>query len=189
METPSTTELQALHSNLQPWLSGREELIWVGQPWQGLRLYKDDWLLIPGLVIPALIIGTIGIILWSAPFLLAQLIAIATWAIAFYMVFGRFLLDAYIRSRTIYGITNRRIIIYKKGTKEAMSVALGSLKPLRVLARNDQYGTIFLPPNDPAMVGLIYNHFPPFIPDYTENLVMIPNAQRVYELIQDIRLT
>lgn len=189
METMTKHPDSTIREILRPLLSPREELIWVGQPWQGLRLYKDDWLFIPGSVILTIILGYFAFIWLSTPFLYTQIVGIAVVAIAFYIAFGRFLLDAYIRSRTIYGMTNRRIIIYKKGGKESISVALRSLKPLRVLARKDRYGTIFLPPNDPQLVGLIYNHFPPYIPDYSENLVMIPDAQEVYERIQDLQFS
>lgn len=99
-------------SEIQRELGSGEKLLWSGQPRQGLRLGLSDVIAIPfSLVWCGFAIfwetmafkghTPIFFKLWGVPFV----------AVGLYMVFGRFLIDARMRSRTYYGVTNERLII------------------------------------------------------------------------------
>ena len=91
-----------------------ERLVWSGQPKQGIMLTSRDALLVPF----SLLWGGFALFwnvsvwkmdadwffrLWGLPFLVAGL----------YLIFGRFLHDAWVRSRTDYAVTNKRAIIMR----------------------------------------------------------------------------
>src|SRR5688572_9125120 len=99
-------------------LSAGERLVWSGQPRDGIRLRPVDAFLIPfsllwcgfalfwevmALTATSKQAGPIGYVfpLFGIPFVLVGL----------YLVIGRFMVDARMRARTFYGVTNERIII------------------------------------------------------------------------------
>ena len=107
-------------SIIRPYLGPKERLVWTGRPTQGLRLTAHDGLPIPfslawcGFVIfwnvqvwtrvPGDLQAGWLFKLWGVPFLLVGL----------YMVAGRFLADAWARSRTVYGLTGQRAILVRR---------------------------------------------------------------------------
>jgi hypothetical protein len=96
-----------------------EKLIWTGKPGTGLMLTKMDFLLIPfsllwgGFAIfweYQVLTKTQGkapffLVLWGIPFILAGI----------YFIVGRFFVDAYVRSKTFYAITDSRLLILREG--------------------------------------------------------------------------
>ncbi|WP_308911451.1 hypothetical protein [Pseudokordiimonas caeni] len=125
-------------------LSSKEKLIWSGQPDQGLKLRGQDAFLIPFSLI--WLIVPVGILLSGEenvqnntpfPFSIIPLIFLAVGA---YLLFGRFLQDAWRRKRTVYGLTDKRaIIISRSGTK---SVPIGPSLELNFKQHSDDFGTI-----------------------------------------------
>ena len=89
-----------------------ETIVWSGRPAPGLRLSGRDWLLIPF----SLLWGGFAIF-WDSTVLAREgPIFMKLWGMVFvviglYLVAGRFLLDAWIRGRIHYAITNRRVLI------------------------------------------------------------------------------
>ena len=109
--------------------------------------------------------------LWGIPFVLVGL----------YLVVGRFFADAYVRGRTYYGLTDKRVIIARGATTQ--SIALSDLKGVALAAKGDKTGTVVLgPPNLPApssldvYMGSTRVQYPMF--------EMIPDAQTVYDQIE-----
>ena len=136
-----------------------EKLLWSGQPRQGLRLQAADAFMIPfslmwgGFAI-AWEIAALGIgfgaharhpgggpgnlfawifPLWGIPFV----------AVGFYIIFGRFFYDAASRKKTWYGLTDRRLIIFKSlFTCKVSSFDLAIFSNLNLIERGDQSGDI-----------------------------------------------
>lgn len=98
-------------------LTAGEQLLWSGMPQQGLRFGPADAALVPfslmwgGFAVfweysvvhaPRRANGPPAfLVVWGIPFVLVGL----------YMIFGRFFVDAWMRSRTILAVTNRRVLI------------------------------------------------------------------------------
>ncbi len=91
-----------------------EHVVWTGRPAQGILFTPRDAILIPF----SLMWGGFAIfwetmvlrhgvpwffVLWGVPFVLAGLV----------LIFGRFLIDAYLRARLYYAITDRRVLIVR----------------------------------------------------------------------------
>lgn len=181
-------ENSLVRAQVAPLLSPREELIWVGQPWQGVRLYQEDWVVVPvsvGVGGGFVVMGVAT--LTSSPFP-GNLLGLLILIVSLYFIGGRFFMDAYLRSKTYYALTNRRVLIHFDGVGvTTTSFDLHSLANLRVETGSTTRGTVYL--NDlpygvsaPAARGIPGNGIKP-----PPALEMIPDAQHLYELIQDIR--
>ncbi|MHA6204792.1 hypothetical protein ACXU4B_10235 [Dyella soli] len=142
----SLSSEQALRQEL-----GRDErLLWNGVPKQGLLFRASDLLAVPF----SLLWGGFAIFweysvtsakdapvimeLWGIPFVL----------IGLYMIVGRFFADAYLRKRTVYGVTDQRVIILSGlFNREVKSLALTTLSDITFTGRSDQRGTITFGPS------------------------------------------
>lgn len=188
MEIVTNHAYVTVRQTLQPLLSSREEFMWSGQPWQGLHFQRDDWWRIPQSIIQGVVLVFIGLSFFHGATSLYALMGVALWLLAFYITLGRFFADAYWRSRTYYALTNRRIIIHTTvfGTTTT-SHDLPSLYHLRAEVKGNGHGTIQVG-KDTRIMEMFFRVRPFLgIGDYSNSLTMIPNAQRVYELIQDVR--
>jgi hypothetical protein len=125
-------------------LRENEHVLWEASPPTGLNLASHDPILIP-----ASLLWTGFFILfnvaawadranwvmraWGAPFLL--------WGV--YFVIGRFFADAWVRRRQRYFVTNRRVLIWRRGWRGGLtSLDIGWLPPLKVIERADGSGDI-----------------------------------------------
>ena len=103
---------------LSPYLDRDEQLLWVGRPRQGILFRSSDAALIPFSLLWGgfaffweFMVVTGGgrgrghapvfFMLWGIPFCV----------VGVYITVGRFLVDAFVRSRMWYGVTNRRALI------------------------------------------------------------------------------
>jgi hypothetical protein len=111
-------------------LSG-ESLVWAGQPKSSVIFHKEDAYLIPfsflwgGFAIfwEGSAVGLWGVrdshhqwtfgILWGIPFVL----------IGQYLIWGRFFYAAWLKGRTHYAVTNRRVIVVQESWKRQMAFA------------------------------------------------------------------
>lgn len=166
-----------------------EDLLWQGQPVQGVRLRAADVFAIPFSVLWAgfaffweasvlgLTFSSNGpqqpvpsfFALWGIPFCLMGL----------YMVFGRFFFDALSRSRTHYAVTSRRILILKSGQTQSLPVA--NLPSVNLSEGRSGRGTIHF--GQPAWwdgLGITWGRrVTPPVPVFEG----ITDARRVYNLI------
>lgn len=121
-----------------------ERILWTGKPQQGIRFRAMDAFLVPfslvwaGFAIfwesMALTAGApIFFGLWGIPFVL----------VGIYMVLGRFLVDAFLRSRTTYAVTGERVLI-RSGllTSTLRTVNLRTLSDVSIETKSDGRGTI-----------------------------------------------
>jgi hypothetical protein len=109
---------------LQSELVSGESLVWAGRPNPGKIFHSDDLYTIPfsllwgGFAIfwEAGVLGFWGHSSKHAP------LFFALWGVPFvvigqYMIWGRFVYDAWVKRRTYYGITNRRLVVVQEGSK------------------------------------------------------------------------
>jgi hypothetical protein len=127
-------------------LDAGESLLWAGVPKAGLYLRTNDLYLIPfsllwgGFAIfwEYSVLSATGpnepfMAVWGIPFVLAGL----------YLIVGRFFVDARVRSRTAYALTNRRILIISGlFSRSTTSLQLRGLTDVTLSARGDGSGTI-----------------------------------------------
>ena len=129
------------YSFARPYITPGETILWHGKPGRGHLLTGQDIFMIPfsilwcgfaffweGTVLT--VDAPIMFKLWGIPFV----------CVGLYMVFGRFLWTAFMRKRTSYVITNRRII-RARGNKIDMLDGK-SLPPMHTTAFRDGSGTI-----------------------------------------------
>jgi hypothetical protein len=174
-----------IQSRIAQEIAAGERLLWSGRPRQGLLLRPADALLIPF----SLMWGGFAIFweamvfrsgapfffrLWGIPFVLVGL----------YMIAGRFFTEARQRARTIYAVTNERVIIVSGLLKETVtSLSLRTLSDISLSERSDGSGTVSLGPSSPY-AGFASAGWPGTRQYAPPALEGIPDARAVYETIR-----
>jgi len=127
-------------SNLAP----GERILWKGVPKQGYILRKRDALMIPFTLLwgGSVVFWEGGVIksgvpwyltFWGVPFLL----------VGFYLVFGRFWVDRGVRARTVYAVTDQRVLFLSGFANRTLtSLELSNLPPTNLSVAGDGSGTI-----------------------------------------------
>ena len=172
-----------IENELQPHLDNNEKLAWAGRPKVGILFRRSDIFLIPfslfwggfAVVWETIVLRT------NAPFFFG-LFGIPFVAMGLYMVMGRFFVDAKKRKKTIYGITESRIII-KSGifSTEIKSLNIKTLSDITISEKNDGTGTISLGPTDFRYAMISGLDWPGV--KQPPRLDMIDNAKVVYDLL------
>jgi hypothetical protein len=166
-------------------LDSGESLIWSGAPRKRLVLRSSDAYMIPFSVLwggfaifwEAGVLHTNGpntafMSIWGIPFVLAGL----------YLIVGRFFVDARIRAKTFYGLTNRRaIIISGVFSTTVNSLPLRTLTEISLQERSDRSGTIFLGRPQPYSSWSSGMRWPGGSQYLTPAFEMIPNAKTVHD--------
>lgn len=144
--------MMALQSEL---LSG-ESIVWSGAPNRGVIFHKQDIFVIPfsllwgGFAIfwEAGVLGYWGngarngpvatfMSLWGVPFVV----------IGQYLIWGRFFYDAWLKSRTYYALTNRRILVVQKGySRKVASAYIDSVPAINKDGGDGRPGTLTFTP-------------------------------------------
>lgn len=155
---------QQIRKELDP----NEELIWNGMPRQGIIFRSADIFMIPFsifwggfaifweisvLTMPNEESSPIAIIfpLFGIPFVLVGL----------YIMFGRFIFDMKVRTKTFYALTNERIIIISGlFSKTVRSLNLATLTDISLKERHDKSGTITFGQEHPFSSMYEGMHFP-----------------------------
>lgn len=111
----------------QPEIMPGESLYWAGIPNPRVVFHSDDWV-----AIPFALIWTGFFVFWEASALgiswgwtgraSGRDTFMVFWGIPFlivgnYMVWGRFLRDAWLKRKTYYAVTNRRVLVLQEGWK------------------------------------------------------------------------
>ncbi len=110
-------------------------------------------------------------VLWGIPFVL----------VGIYVTIGRFLVDAWRRSRTTYVLTSGRIVVQTGSTTE--SLQLPTLTNVALTERSDGIGTITF--GAVAFPMWMYAGTPWPGLRLPPSFEMIPNARQVYSQIRD----
>jgi hypothetical protein len=140
MLTPAKTH----HQKIEAQLSQGEQVLWSGQPRQGIIFRGADALMIPF----SLMWGGFAIF-WELSVLLSGApMFFALWGIPFviiglYLIFGRFFFEAKQRANTFYAVTNERILIIAGiFSQKVKSMNLRTLSDLSLSEGSGDVGTI-----------------------------------------------
>jgi hypothetical protein len=121
-----------------------EYIIWSGIPKQGVLFRPSDIYLIPfSLLWCGFAIFWEVIVLKEGALSCFALFGVPFILIGIYFVLGRFFVDAWLRAKTHYGLTNRRVIIVSGIISRTVeSLNLKTLREISVQDRGDHIGTI-----------------------------------------------
>jgi hypothetical protein len=162
-----------------------EKVLWSGHPGQGLLLTGRDIFLIPF----SLLWGGFAIFwefsvmslptpdffrLWGVPFVL----------IGLYLIIGRFVIDAWLRSNTMYAVTNQRILIARSGPfAKFTAISLHRLPDLQLTEGKNGRGTIHFGQAAPYWGRNGFAIWTPAL-DPIPQFLAIENAESVFDQIQ-----
>jgi len=145
---------------LQPELLSGESVLWAGRPNPNVVFHSDDWYMIPF----SLLWGGFAIF-WEAGVLGywghnakgTPSIFMAIWGIPFivigqYLIWGRFLYDAWLKRRTYYVVTDRRVLILQEGWKRKTSFVYLDAIPT-IEREGTENGTLWFGPKYPVLAG------------------------------------
>jgi hypothetical protein len=105
--------------------------------------------------------------------------------IGLYIIFGRFIFDAYARSKTKYGVTSDRIIIISgMFSQQTKSLQLRTLSDVSLTEGNSGFGTITFGPSGPYGGMFQGASWPNSRGVVTPAFEMIEGAKEVYDLIR-----
>ncbi len=162
-----------------------ETVIWSGRPGRGLLLIGRDGLLIPfslmwgGFAVywEASVVRTSAPVLfrlWGVPFVLVGL----------YFIAGRFVVDAWIRSKTHYAVTNRRILIARSGPfGKFTTLSLDLLPEVQLSEHANGRGTLRFGQPAPYWGRGGFASWTPAL-DATPQFLAIDDARSVFDQIQ-----
>ncbi len=183
---------------IQPELMSSETLQWAAMPNTGIVLHSDDWTLIPFSILwggfaifwEAGVLGYWGdsarkhtapsfFAIWGIPFVIAGQ----------YFIWGRFLTEAWLKRKTYYGVTNRRVLIVQEGWKRKIrSCYLESIS--EIVREGEPTGTLWLGKKLPIFAGRgspkrSMSRFD--VDSFVPVLADIDDVDSVYRLIMDLR--
>jgi hypothetical protein len=172
---------------IQSVLDSGEDLLWSGQPRQGIFFRKADIFLVPF----SLVWGGFAIFweymtihmgtplpfgLFGIPFVLMGL----------YLIVGRFFVDAMIRKKTFYGVTSERVIILSGLlARNLESLNIRSMNDLSLSFNRRDSGTIGFGPGSQAAAFFSGLPMPGRGKALGARFEQIPHVQQVYNLIRD----
>jgi hypothetical protein len=156
----ASSNLQVTATELQSEMSSGEYLLWSGQPQQKVIFHSQDWFAVPF----SLLWGGFAIfwewgatghwgnsantkaspgffILWGIPFVV----------MGQYLIWGRFLFTAWKKTRTHYGVTNKRILVLNTGSSRRLTDAyFPNIDSVSLTLRADGIGTLEFSPEREA---------------------------------------
>jgi hypothetical protein len=165
-------------------LDSGELLLWAGRPSGGIVFRRADTFMVPfSLMWAGFVVffevtayrqdGMNFMALWGIPFVL----------MGAYLAVGRFLWDAWRRAHTVYGVTNRRILILTSGlSRNTTTLALANLPGITLAERHDGTGDIVFGAGDASHVGA--GGLVPRGSSVPAMLELIPQARNVYDIIR-----
>jgi len=173
---------------VQSVLDSGEDLLWSGQPRQGILFRKADYLLVP------------FSLLWGGVAIFGQYMALSmtkrppilsVFAIPFvlmglYLIVGRFIVDAMMRGKTYYGVTSERIII-SSGlfSRNLKSLSILTMVDLSLSPGKGDSGTIGFGAGAQAGAFFAGMPWPGVGKALGARFDQIPRVQQVYNLIRE----
>jgi hypothetical protein len=165
-----------------------ETIVWSGRPGQGVRLTSRDGLLIPFSLMWGgfAVFWELSVMQGSAP-VFFRLFGAAFVLIGLYFIAGRFVVDAWIRSKTNYAVTTRRILIARSEPFSSfISLSLNRLPDVELQEDATGRGTLRFGPATPFWGYGGRGGFAVWTPalDPTPQFIAIDDAQSVFNQIQ-----
>jgi hypothetical protein len=169
-----------------------ERVLWAGQPRQGFFLRSNDWVAIPFSIMWggfAIFWETMALSIWRGkhvplfPAVIFPLFGIPFVVIGLYMIFGRFFVDAWLRRRIWYGVTDRRALIVITGnSRKVTSFDLRSIGEVNFQQHPDGTGSLVFGPT------LVLSRNRSFNPGLQANAFdHVPDATRAYHVVRQVQ--
>ncbi len=171
------TASMLISKELQP----DETLLWSGLPKQGMYLKDHD----AGIITFSLIwFGIVCFLEYDAitsnPFF--ALLGIPFVLVGAYVALGRFITDSKIRSHTVYGVTNKRIIfVYGIFKQRTASVDMLNISGLSLSEKSNGSGTIFF--SSGASQSRAQNPGFPYGNQTLQTFELSENTREIYDII------
>ncbi len=172
---------------IQSELESGEQLLWAGQPIQGVKLRGSDVLMIPFSFLWGgfAIFWEYSVIQNGSPFFF-MLFGVPFVLVGLYIMFGRFFIEAKRRQKTLYGLSNERVIITSGlFRKKVKSLNLRTLTDISLSESANGNGSISFGNSSPfaTMFGGISW---PGMEEYTgPRFDLIKDAKRIYQQIRE----
>jgi hypothetical protein len=125
-----------------------EKLIWWDQPQGSIVFRASDGFLIPFSIVWVSIpvVGAVSTLRGAAALSPQSFMVVPFLVIGAYLLVGRFIYDAWRRGRTVYGLTDRRVLILRPSKQ--ISVALDRIGEISLQERSSGCGSIVFGPSD-----------------------------------------
>jgi Domain of unknown function (DUF1707) len=179
-------------SALEPHLVRDEHVLWSGRPDPGKRITRSDVFTVPfslmwgGFAIfweaTVIVSGApIFCVLWGIPFV----------SIGLYMIAGRFFVKSSLRRRTLYAVTDRRVLrlVRRRSGDSVDAVFLDAIPAVNRDVRPDGSGSVFFGSN--SLQARANSVMPAFAVAKSDRGPLafedIPDAARVADLVTDLR--
>jgi len=177
MDAPPSMLVRALERD--------EKLIWWDRPQRGIVLRSIDMFIIPFSIVWASFAGSAAIsMLHKGASFPESLGAVLFLGVGAYVVAGRFIHDAWRRDRTLYALTNHRILIIQ--ASNCRSLELAGIGEISLQSKGNGKGSIVFGPNS-ANFGWPHASTwtgAPQVPTFE----LIPEVARVYAAIRAAQL-
>jgi hypothetical protein len=127
-----------------------ERLLWSGRPNPSVIFHSDDWY-----VIPFSLVWTGFFVFWESGAVRNHSTFMTLWGVPFllfgqYFVWGRFIYDAWLKRRTYYAVTDRRVLIFQEGlTQRSNTIYIEAIPSIE--REGDLTGTLWFGPKLPIM--------------------------------------
>jgi hypothetical protein len=104
--------------------------------------------------------------------------------IGLYFIFGRFLVDAYMRARTAYAVTSLRVVIVSRAfARQVKSLSIDTISDISLTERPNGSGFITFGPLPPYFWWYGYAAWPGFGYTGVPSFELAGGARQVYEIL------
>lgn len=161
-----------------------EKLLWQGQPTPGIRFSPQDFFITPLILLWLTVVGatTFHSVFGSEKNDQPVFMAIPFLFIGFYLLIGRFIVDAYSRKSTRYRLTTERAII-ESGIfqKKVRSVYLSATAEISLIQRKNGSGTVVFG-SDNGRFSALPRSWPGANKYQAPGFDVIEDSKRIYDL-------
>ena len=183
-------------SKIQGELPSGETILWAGRPNPTVIFHSDDWYLIPFSLFwvaftsfwELAVSGRVGTASKGEPSLFMMLWGIPFIVIGQHLLWGRFLYDGWLKRRTYYGVTSRRILIVQDGWSRKTRFSYIDVLPT-IQKDGSETGTLWFGPKYSVVAGRLQGprSMSRFSLGDTLMFADIDDADFVYKLVLDLR--
>lgn len=183
-------------AKLQPEMLSGENLLWAGRPNPNIIFSSADWYLIPFSVFWVVFTafwesGALGY--WGNSVKGGRSVFMSLWGVPFvlmgqYFLWGRYVYDGWLKRRTYYGVTSKRILTVQEGWNRKSTFNYIDVIPT-IDKEGSQTGTIWFGPRLPVLAGRSQStrSTSRFSIGSTPAFVDIDNVTSVAGLVVDLR--